>query len=142
MRYEEFFADPGLLVVPLSQTVRDQATRLRAERRLKTPDAIQAACALEFGEQVPFVTGDRDFAQVAELAVHAVRPWLVKALNLQHHHVELLLGVTGLGTQGDGLADEGLQVGQALAFFVEEGVDHGGVGEDEELLGGVLTGLA
>ena len=74
MRYEEFFADPGLLVVPLTQTVLDQATRLRAERRLKTPDAIQAACALEFGEQVPFVTGDRDFAQVAELAVHSVAP--------------------------------------------------------------------
>lgn len=71
-RYENFFADPGLFVVSLDRAVLDRATRLRAERGLKTPDAIQAACALERGEGIPFVTGDRDFSRVPGLAVHEV----------------------------------------------------------------------
>jgi len=71
-RYHEFFADPGLLLVPLSLPVVDRATELRARHNLQTPDALQAACALELGERVRFVTADRDLEPIEHLDVHRI----------------------------------------------------------------------
>lgn len=49
--YERFFRLPGLEVVELDPAVIDIATELRANQTggLKTPDAIQLACAVSSG---------------------------------------------------------------------------------------------
>ncbi|MFA9462533.1 type II toxin-antitoxin system VapC family toxin [Thiohalorhabdus sp. Cl-TMA] len=73
-RYEDFFSDPGLLLVPLERDVLDRVARLRAEHPLKTPDAIQAASALELGAGIPFVTGDGDFSTIPGLTLYQVTP--------------------------------------------------------------------
>lgn len=39
-RYEDFFTDPGLIVIALDAVVLDRAAELRAHRRLRTPDAF------------------------------------------------------------------------------------------------------
>lgn len=72
-RYAAWFSDPGLLVVELGAEVIDLATELRAGYGLRTPDALQAACALATDRDARFVTGDRDFERVSGLRVHAVR---------------------------------------------------------------------
>jgi len=49
---------PHLAWVPMTLNVADQAAKLRAEHRLKTPDAIQAASAISCGA-TGFVSNDR-----------------------------------------------------------------------------------
>jgi uncharacterized protein len=66
-RYDAFFAQ--VQIVELSADVVDQATQIRATTALKTPDALQAACALSLGEQCGFVTGDAAFSRVPSLHV-------------------------------------------------------------------------
>lgn len=68
-RYGEFFQAPDLSIVELSPQVIDLATRLRADTGLRTPDAIQAACALSLRGAVIFVTGDESFKKVPGLDV-------------------------------------------------------------------------
>lgn len=65
--YDTFFAKPGLTLVSLSDTVVDLATAIRVEHGLKTPDALQAACCLQFGPKHVFLTGDQAFTRVAGL---------------------------------------------------------------------------
>jgi uncharacterized protein len=72
-RYDDFFADPGLLVVPLDEIVIDKATELRARHGLRTPDALQAASALRLDTQPAFVTDDADFESVEGLRVVLAR---------------------------------------------------------------------
>lgn len=48
-RYDDFFAQPDLATAALSRAVFDRATALRAAHRLKTPDAIHLAAAIEAG---------------------------------------------------------------------------------------------
>lgn len=72
-RYADFFA--AVQVVELSAVVVDLATDLRASLGLKTPDALQAACALTWqrdGSEVLFVTADQGFAKVPELQVRLI----------------------------------------------------------------------
>lgn len=57
---------PNLTWAELTIAVADHAARLRAEYRLKTPDAIQAATALTLGV-AGFVTCDKEFRKVAGL---------------------------------------------------------------------------
>ena len=64
-RYDAFFQQ--VQIVELSAAVVDAATVLRASTGLKTPDALQAACALSLTPPVGFVTGDTGFARVAGL---------------------------------------------------------------------------
>lgn len=71
-RYEAFFADPGLAVIALDVDVLDRAAELRAQYRLRTPDALQAASLLKADPQGHFVTGDHDFTAVPELRVQTV----------------------------------------------------------------------
>lgn len=70
--YDTFFSRADLIVVQLTREVVDLATVIRAERNLKTPDALQAACCLQLGAKHIFVTGDRGFSRVAGLNVQIV----------------------------------------------------------------------
>ena len=55
-------------VVPLSGVVASLAAQLRVQYRLKLPDAVQLASALEIGAAA-LVTHDRDFSAVQGLPV-------------------------------------------------------------------------
>lgn len=55
-------------VHPVSVPIASLAAQLRAQYRLKLPDAIQLATALDIGAAA-FVTHDRDFSQVTGLAI-------------------------------------------------------------------------
>lgn len=55
---------PHLVWVPVTLNVADNAARIRAEHRLKTPDAIQAASAVTAGA-TGFVCNDKVFEKVA-----------------------------------------------------------------------------
>lgn len=70
-RYDELFA--SVRILELSAAVVTLATQLRARHGLKTPDALQAACALEWDKQTLFVTGDAVFAKVPTLDVRLVQ---------------------------------------------------------------------
>ena len=71
-RFEALFAKPDLLVVELSASVVELATQLRAKHRLRTPDALQAACCLELGPEVVMITGDAGFRCVQALQVRVI----------------------------------------------------------------------
>jgi len=68
-RYEDFFNAVDLELVELTPRVIDLATRLRASYDLRTPDAIQAACALSLRGRTIFMTGDASFRKVEGLEV-------------------------------------------------------------------------
>jgi predicted nucleic acid-binding protein len=55
-------------VVPLSAAVASLAAQLRVQYRLKLPDAVQVALALQIGAAA-LVTHDRDFSAVQGLPV-------------------------------------------------------------------------
>lgn len=55
---------PNLTWVPMTTAVADCAAKIRAEYRLKTPDAIQAASAIATGA-TGFVCNDKIFEKVA-----------------------------------------------------------------------------
>jgi len=68
--YDRFFRLPGLEVIELDATVIDIATELRANypNSLRTPDAIQLACAITTGAD-QFLTGDKKLAAIQEVKV-------------------------------------------------------------------------
>ncbi len=68
-RYEEFFSAADLEIVELTPRVIDLATRLRAAHGSRTPDAIQAACALSLPGRTIFMTGDTSFRKIEGLEV-------------------------------------------------------------------------
>ncbi len=69
--YDSFFARPALGWRALDRPVFELATRLRAESRLKTADALHLAAALCAGcEQ--FMTNDNRLAAAGHLEVHAL----------------------------------------------------------------------
>ncbi|MFM7571193.1 MAG: type II toxin-antitoxin system VapC family toxin [Betaproteobacteria bacterium] len=55
-------------VVPITAAVAALAAQLRAQHRLRLPDALQLACALETGAAA-LVTHDRDFNRVTALPI-------------------------------------------------------------------------
>jgi predicted nucleic acid-binding protein len=59
--YDELFDQPGLIWQPLNREVFDLACRLRAQHRLKTPDALHLAAAATAGCD-EFWTHDRRLA--------------------------------------------------------------------------------
>ncbi|MCQ8128435.1 type II toxin-antitoxin system VapC family toxin [Methylomonas rivi] len=71
--YDRFFRLPALEVVELDATVIDIATELRANHpgSLRTPDAIQLACAITSGAD-QFLTGDKKLAAIQEIKVTVV----------------------------------------------------------------------
>jgi predicted nucleic acid-binding protein len=68
-RYRRFFTRPDLRKVLLSVPVLERATELRAHLNLKTPDALQAACALSITGKTVFLTNDICFERVPGLRV-------------------------------------------------------------------------
>ena len=69
--YDAFFRQ--VQIVELTASVVDIATQLRATTTLKTPDALQAACALRIAERSTFITGDAGFARVQGLTVRHIK---------------------------------------------------------------------
>src|SRR5437588_9504791 len=63
-RYRRFFTRPDLRKVLLSVPVLERATELRAHLNLKTPDALQAACALSVTGKTVFLSNDSRFERV------------------------------------------------------------------------------
>lgn len=59
---------PYLLLEPIGPRVAERAAALRSEHRLKTPDAIQVATALEAGCQA-FLTNDMALRRIDALRV-------------------------------------------------------------------------
>lgn len=70
-RYDDFFG--AVKVVELSAAVVELATDLRVRHGLKTPDALQAACAMTLQSTVIFVTADLGFAKVTGLDVRLIK---------------------------------------------------------------------
>ncbi len=67
-QYRSFFAREDLQIVELAPEVIEKALWLRVRYNLRTPDALQAACALALlGEELIFLTGDKSFTKVIEL---------------------------------------------------------------------------
>lgn len=58
----------GMTCLPIDRAILETAARLRADHRLKTPDSIHAATALESGCSL-FVTNDPEFRKVPGLDV-------------------------------------------------------------------------
>jgi len=72
-RYDAFFRRRRVDVLEVSAAVIEQATELRARYRLKTPDAIHLATAIEAKADV-FLTGDADLKRCGELTIDVLRP--------------------------------------------------------------------
>jgi predicted nucleic acid-binding protein len=71
--FDAFFARPDIVWVELDAQVVELATAIRALARLKTPDALQAACCLQLGPAHHFVTGDAAFRKVKGLNVRLLK---------------------------------------------------------------------
>ena len=68
--YRAFFSARDLTMVEITPTVMKTALGLRARTGLRTPDAIQAACALSVADGgCLFLTNDRRIDRVTELRV-------------------------------------------------------------------------
>ena len=65
-RYEKALS--GYTLIPVTPSIAALAAQLRAHYRLKLPDAIQLASALDAGAAA-FVTHDRDFSQVTGMEI-------------------------------------------------------------------------
>ncbi len=57
---------------PMSDSIFDLALTLRTKHRLKSPDAINLACAIQAGCDV-FLTHDRDYKTVTEIRIVSIR---------------------------------------------------------------------
>ena len=68
LRYNEFFKLPSLQVIELTEDVINVATDLRVSysSSLRTPDALQLACALK-GKANTFLTGDKKLSAIQEI---------------------------------------------------------------------------
>lgn len=72
-RFDGFFARSDLLWQELSPAVVELATNLRARHGLRTPDALQAACCLQLGQDAVMLSGDADFERIAGLQLRLIR---------------------------------------------------------------------
>jgi len=61
--YDSLTNMPNVRWLPLDMVIADRAAQLRAEYRLKTPDAVHLATAIE-SEATLFVTNDRDMPRI------------------------------------------------------------------------------
>ncbi|MCI0349382.1 MAG: PIN domain-containing protein [Acidobacteriales bacterium] len=66
--YEQLFQQSQTRLFPITQTILRQAAKLRATSKLKTPDALHAATALE-AKCALFITNDAGFRGVPGLSV-------------------------------------------------------------------------
>jgi predicted nucleic acid-binding protein len=63
-RFDQFFARPEIRTLDLSRAVFEQATELRAQHRLATPDALHLAAAIR-ADCDEFWTNDRRLERAA-----------------------------------------------------------------------------
>ncbi len=67
-QYRSFFARQDLQIIELAPEVVERALWLRVRYNLRTPDALQAASALELSPgELLFLTGDKSFTKMVEL---------------------------------------------------------------------------
>jgi predicted nucleic acid-binding protein len=66
--YDLFFAGKLVEVAEITAAVIERATEVRAQHRLKTPDAIHFATAIELQADL-VLTGDRDMARCTQIKV-------------------------------------------------------------------------
>lgn len=76
--YSLFTTYPHLVWVPMTLNVADTAAKLRAEYRLKTPDAIQAASAIAHGA-TGFVCNDKVFQKIKEIECLVIDDYIPRA---------------------------------------------------------------
>jgi len=72
LAYESFFTEPDLIIVELTAPVVEAAAQIRAALNLSTPDALQAACALQISGPVQVLSNDRRLVRVPGMTVEAV----------------------------------------------------------------------
>jgi len=67
--YNDFLvSSPNVTIISVSPAIAQTAAELRATTKIKTPDAIQLATALEH-QAVAFLTNDRDFGDAKSLKI-------------------------------------------------------------------------
>lgn len=66
-RYDAFFAREDIVWVELTRDVVELAAAIRARHGLRTPDALQAACCLQLGQEHLLLSGDTSFGKVTGL---------------------------------------------------------------------------
>lgn len=67
--YNEFLlTSAGVTTVSVNTAIAQSAAEIRAEHRLKTPDAIHLATAISLGADA-FLTNDRDFGNATSLPI-------------------------------------------------------------------------
>lgn len=70
--FRQFFSAPGFRIIELTASVVDWATEIRARYGLSTPDALQAASALNLPGESLFLTNDRRFDKVPSLRTEII----------------------------------------------------------------------
>ena len=70
--YEKFFSARDLVIVDLTAAVVETAAQLRAALNLSTPDALQAASALQIKGLVRFFSNDRRLARIPGLMLEPI----------------------------------------------------------------------
>ena len=70
-RFNQPFGDMGL--VPMNRAVFERAAELRARHRIKTPDALHLAAALEHGCDEFWTNDDRLASAATEITVRAFK---------------------------------------------------------------------
>lgn len=70
--FDAFFAKPDLVWVELDREVVELAAAIRVRHGLRTPDALQAACCLQLGQDHLLLTGDGAFQRVQGLNVEVL----------------------------------------------------------------------
>ena len=72
-QYRSFFVREELQIIELAPEIIEKALWLRVRHNLRTPDALQAASALEFAYgELLFLTSDKSFNRVPELNVRII----------------------------------------------------------------------
>jgi len=67
--FDAFFSRPDLIWIELERHVVELAAAIRARHGLRTPDALQAACCLQLGQDHVLLTADAAFKRVPGLHV-------------------------------------------------------------------------
>jgi predicted nucleic acid-binding protein len=70
-RYEQLLATPGVSVIPFDQASARIYARLRQDKALKAPDAIQLACAASVGSDL-FITNDDRLTRKVVPGIHFI----------------------------------------------------------------------
>ena len=69
--YDGFFHARRMVLTEITASVIERATDLRARYRVRTPDAIHLATAIE-AQATVFITGDATLTHCKELHVHVI----------------------------------------------------------------------